>query len=61
MQNRMDSLERLSQFAEGNIKLAVKLKRTAAGRYISNQLMRAAASSGANYGEAWALKVKQTS
>jgi len=51
MQNRIDLSERLLNVAASSIKLTVKLKRTAVGRYMANQLMRAAASSGANYEE----------
>ncbi|MBO8130913.1 MAG: four helix bundle protein [Candidatus Marinimicrobia bacterium] len=51
-QNRSDLSERLLEFAASSIKLTVRLKRTAVGRYIANQLMRAASSSGANYEEA---------
>jgi len=51
MQNKKNLSERLLEFATNSIKLAVKLKRTAVGRFIANQLMRAAASSGANYEE----------
>ncbi|MBO8131555.1 MAG: four helix bundle protein [Candidatus Marinimicrobia bacterium] len=50
--NRSDLSERLLEFAASSIKLTVRLKRTAVGRYIANQLMRAASSSGANYEEA---------
>lgn len=38
--------------------LAVKLKRTAVGRHVANQLMRAASSSGANYEEACGAESK---
>jgi four helix bundle protein len=52
MQNRINLSEWLLDFAASSIKLTVKLKRTAIGRYMANQLMRAASSSGANYEEA---------
>jgi len=52
MQNKRDLSERLLDFAASSIKLTVKLKRTAVGRHLANQLMRAATSSGANYEEA---------
>jgi four helix bundle protein len=39
-------------FAAGVMKLIPKLSRTVAGRYVAGQLMRASASSGANYQEA---------
>ena len=52
MQNKKNLSERLLDFAASSIKLTLKLKRTAAGRYVANQLMRAATSSGANYEEA---------
>jgi len=68
MQNRSDLSERLLEFAAslpvafatqtGSIKLTVRLKRTAVGRYIANQLMRAASSSGANYEEACGAESK---
>ncbi|MDI6811595.1 MAG: four helix bundle protein [archaeon] len=58
MQNRIDLSERLLDFAANSIKLTVKLKRTAVGRYIANQLMRAASSSGANYEEACGAESK---
>ena len=43
---------RFVDFAAEAIRFAPRLQRTAAGRYISNQFLRAAASSGANYQEA---------
>lgn len=43
---------RLVDFAAEAIRFAPRLQRTAAGRYVSNQFLRAAASSGANYQEA---------
>jgi four helix bundle protein len=58
MQNRRDLSERLLEFAASSIKLTVKLKRTAVGRHIANQLMRAATSSGANYEEACGAESK---
>ncbi len=58
MQNRKDLSERLLDFAASSIKLTVKLKRTAVGRYMANQLMRAASSSGANYEEACGAESK---
>jgi len=58
MQNRIDLSERLLDFAANSIKLTVKLKRSAVGRYIANQLMRAASSSGANYEEACGAESK---
>ena len=51
MQNRGDLSERLLEFATSSIKLTVRHKRTAVGRYIGNQLLQAASSSGANYEE----------
>lgn len=50
--------ERLLDFAAKSIKLAAKLNRTVVGRYIANQLMRACASSGANYQEACGAESK---
>jgi four helix bundle protein len=44
--------ERLMVMATGSLKMANRLGRTRAGRYLSDQLMRAAASAGANYQEA---------
>ena len=44
--------DRLLDFAAGSIKLDAKLGKTVAGRYLSNQLMRASVSAGANYQEA---------
>lgn len=53
MQSKSSGLtERLLRFATGSVKLTVRLSRTAAGRYLTQQLMRSAASSGANYQEA---------
>lgn len=54
MQNREDLSARFLDFAAHTIRLTIKLRKTAVGRYIANQLMRAAASSGANYEEACA-------
>ncbi|MBT9149768.1 MAG: four helix bundle protein [Dehalococcoidia bacterium] len=50
MQNELS--ERLLDFAADIIKLIVRLKKTAEGRHIGGQLMRSAASAGANYEEA---------
>ena len=47
-----DLSERLLNFAVKIIKLAGRLSRTAIGRYIGGQLMRAGTSAGANYEEA---------
>ena len=58
MKNRRDLSERLLNFAANSIKLTVKLKKTAEGRCIANQLMRAASSSGANYEEACGAESK---
>lgn len=58
MQNGRNLSERLLSFAANSIKLIVKLKRTAVGRHIANQLMRAATSSGANYEEACGAESK---
>ena len=58
MQNKSDLSERLLEFAASSIKLTVRLKRTGVGRYIANQLMRAASSSGANYEEACGAESK---
>lgn len=58
MQNRTNLSERFLDFAADSIKLTAKFKRTAVGRYIGNQLMRAAASSGANYEEACGAESK---
>jgi four helix bundle protein len=58
MQNRTNLSERFLDFATSSIKLTVKLKRTAVGRYMANQLMRAASSSGANYEEAYEAESK---
>jgi len=49
---RKDLSERLLDFAASGIKLTARLNRTAVGRYIANQLMRASGSAGANYEEA---------
>lgn len=57
MQNdRRDLSERLLEFGANTIKLTTKLQRTAAGRHIANQLMRAVTSAGANYQEACAAE-----
>jgi len=59
MQNdRQDLSERLLEFSANVVKLTAKLNRTAAGRHIANQLMRAATSAGANYQEACAAESK---
>ena len=58
MQNRRDLSERLLNFAASSINLTVKLKRTAVGRHVANQLMRSASSSGANYEEACGAESK---
>jgi len=59
MQNkRKDLSERLLDFAAGVIKLLVRRNKTAVGRHIGNQLMRAATSSGANYEEACGAESK---
>jgi four helix bundle protein len=50
--------ERLLEFAARCIHLTVKLRRTAVGRHIGNQLMKAATSSGANYEEACGAESK---
>ncbi len=47
-----DISERLLNFAAEIIKFVPRLFRTAAGRYIGGQLMRAGSSAGANYEEA---------
>ncbi|MCK4352692.1 four helix bundle protein [candidate division WOR-3 bacterium] len=53
MKNKEVQLEeRLLNFAASIIKLAIKLNKTAIGRYIGGQLTHAATSSGANYEEA---------
>lgn len=50
---RMIDLDgRLLDFAASVMGLSDRLRRTSAGRYISDQLMRASASAGANYQEA---------
>jgi four helix bundle protein len=49
---------RLLEFASDVIRLTVRLQRTAVGRYLGNQLMRSAASSGANYREACGAESK---
>lgn len=45
-------------FAASSIKLTGRLKKTAVERYLANQLMRATASSGANYEEACGAESK---
>jgi len=44
--------DRMLTFAAGAVRMIPKLSRTVAGRYVAGQLMRASASSGANYQEA---------
>lgn len=57
MQNeRQDLSERLLDFAADSVKLTAKLNRSAAGRHVGGQLMRAATSCGANYEEACAAE-----
>jgi four helix bundle protein len=47
-----DLVERLLNLAAVCMKLTTRLCRTMPGRYVAGQLMRSAASAGANYGEA---------
>jgi four helix bundle protein len=49
---KQDIGEKLLDFAAGVYRLTDRLGRTAGGRHIAGQLMRAAASAGANYHEA---------
>lgn len=57
MERRNQDLgERLLAFAAAVMKWVGKLRRTATGRYVADQLMRSAASSGANYEEARAAE-----
>jgi four helix bundle protein len=49
---------RLLDFASNIIRLTVRLQRTATSRYLANQLMRSASSSGANYREACGAESK---
>lgn len=57
MQNdRQDLSERLLEFSANVVKFTAKLNRSAAGRHIANQLMRASTSCGANYEEACAAE-----
>jgi len=58
MQNKKILSEHLLDFAVNSIKLTSKIKKTFIGQYISNQLIRATASSGANYEEACASESK---
>lgn len=58
MQNKKNLSERLIEFGAGSIKLTSKIDNTYAGRHISNQLMRSATSSGANYEEACGAESK---
>ena len=55
---RTDLSERLLDFAADIIKLITKLKKTAVGRHIGNQLMKSSTSSGANYEEACGAESK---
>ena len=50
--------DRLLDFASDIIRLTVRLQRTTTGRYLANQLMRSAASAGANYREACGAESK---
>jgi four helix bundle protein len=53
MQNESKNLsQRLLDFAANVIKFSVKYNKTSVGRYLINQLIRSAASAGANYEEA---------
>jgi four helix bundle protein len=57
MQSRLSNLtERLLLFAARCIALTSRLAKSMAGRYIAGQLVRASASSGANYQEACAAE-----
>jgi len=49
---KADLRDRLLDFAANCLKLSSRLARTAPGRYVAGQLMRASASVGANYEEA---------
>ena len=53
---RQDLSEPLLEFSANAVKLAAKLNRSATGRHIANQLMRASTSCGANYAEACAAE-----
>jgi four helix bundle protein len=54
--DRENLSERLLEFGAEIVRLTVKLNRTAAGRHIARQLIRAATSCGANYQEACAAE-----
>lgn len=57
MQNASKDLsQRLLDFAANIIKSSFKFNRTSIGRYLTNQLIRSAASAGANYEEACAAE-----
>jgi four helix bundle protein len=57
MQNESRDLsQRLLAFAAKLIKSSFKFNRTPVGRYLTNQLIRSAASAGANYEEACAAE-----
>ncbi len=56
---RKDLSERVLDFAADIIKLLSKLNRTAIGRHIGYQLMKASTSSGANYEEACGAESKK--
>ena len=51
-----DLSERLLDFSGKVIELVIRLKKTAIGRHIANQLTRSATSAGANYAEACAAE-----
>ena len=54
--DRQDLSERLLVFSANVVKFTAKLNRSATGRHIANQLMRASTSCGANYEEACAAE-----
>ena len=54
--DRQDLSERLLEFSANAVKLTAKLNRSAMGRHIALQLMRASTSCGANYEEACAAE-----
>ena len=57
MQNdRLDLSERLLEFSANVVRFTAKLNRSATGRHIGNQLMRASTSRGTNYEEACAAE-----
>jgi four helix bundle protein len=57
MQSDRENLsERLLEFGAKIVRLTLKLNKTAAGRHIARQLIRAATSCGANYEEACAAE-----